>query len=234
MSSWIDPLVEVLIFSLVETLILQPQIPIPRLPRIASSGAAIVLVSRRLGVCQAFVGRAALSYSQLYTRSVKQKSVPIPQLDLYGCRQFSKSARSMSDSKDEVQAAKEAAAAYESSDKDGAGPPTVFDKILSGEWDSKMVHDDDKCYAFHDISPQAPTHILVIPKVRDSLVKLSDAREDQSALLGHMIYIAGQIGKKECPKGFRIVVNDGEEGAQSVYHLHIHILGGRQMTWPPG
>ena len=180
MSSWIDPLVEVLIFSLVETLILRPQIPIPRLPRIASSGAAIVLVSRRLGVCQAFVGRAALSYSQLYTRSVKQKSVPIPQLDLYGCRQFSKSARSMSDSKDEVQAAKEAAAAYESSDKDGAGPPTVFDKILSGEWDSKMVHDDDKCYAFHDIFYDVATQFPLLRRDRSNVHQRCGESEERN------------------------------------------------------
>lgn len=135
---------------------------------------------------------------------------------------------------DEVEAAKKAAAEYEASDKDGAGPPTVFDKILSGEWDSKKVHDDELCYAFRDINPQAPTHILVIPKKRDGLVKLSTAREDQKDILGHMLYVAGQIGKKECPKGFRIVINDGEEGSQAVYHLHIHVVGGRQMQWPPG
>lgn len=135
---------------------------------------------------------------------------------------------------DEVEAAKKAAAEYEASDKDGAGPPTVFDKILSGEWDSKKVHDDDKCYAFRDVNPQAPVHVLVIPKKRDGLIKLSTAREDQSALLGHMLYVAGQIGKKECPKGFRIVINDGEQGSQAVYHLHIHVFGGRQMQWPPG
>lgn len=135
---------------------------------------------------------------------------------------------------DEVEAAKKAAAEYEASDKDGAGPPTVFDKILSGEWDSKRVHDDELCYAFRDINPQAPTHILVIPKKRDGLVKLSTAREDQKDILGHMLYVAGQIGKRECPKGFRIVINDGEQGSQAVYHLHIHVVGGRQLQWPPG
>ena len=142
--------------------------------------------------------------------------------------------RNMSSSNDEVAAAKAAAAAYESSDKDGAGPATVFDKILSKEWSSKAVYEDDLAYAFRDISPQAPTHILVIPKKRDGLVKLSNAREDQKDILGHLLYVAQKIGKEECPDGFRIAINDGEQGAQSVYHLHLHILGGRQMNWPPG
>jgi len=120
----------------------------------------------------------------------------------------------------------------EASDKDGS--PTVFDKILSNEWPSDSVYQDDTVYAFRDINPQAPTHIIVIPKYRDGLTKLSHAREDQEGLLGHLLYVAQKIGSKECPNGFRLVINDGEEGAQSVYHLHIHILGGRQMTWPPG
>jgi len=97
-----------------------------------------------------------------------------------------------------------------------------------------QVHSDDLCYAFRDIAPQGPTHVLVIPKERDGLTRLSNAREDQKALLGHLVYTAGQIGKKECPEGFRVVVNEGVKGAQSVYHLHVHIIGGRQMNWPPG
>lgn len=131
-------------------------------------------------------------------------------------------------------AAKKAAAEYILSSEDGEGPATVFDKILSGEWSSDKVHEDDLCYAFRDIAPQAPTHILVIPKKRDGLTKLSNAREDQKGILGHLMYVAKEIGKKECPKGFRIIVNDGEDGAQSVYHLHVHVMGGRQMKWPPG
>mmetsp|Transcript_45026 Transcript_45026/g.67840 ORF Transcript_45026/g.67840 Transcript_45026/m.67840 type:complete len:138 (-) Transcript_45026:191-604(-) len=135
---------------------------------------------------------------------------------------------------DEVEAAAAAAEAYQNSDKDGAGPSTVFDKILSGEWSSDKVYEDDEAFAFRDISPQAPTHILVIPKKRDGLTQLSNAREDQKALLGHLIYVAQEIGAKECPDGFRLVINDGKDGAQSVYHLHIHVLGGKQMGWPPG
>ncbi len=85
-----------------------------------------------------------------------------------------------------------------------------------------------------DINPQAPVHIIVIPKHRDGLTKLSNARENQKDILGHLMYVAQSVGKKECPDGFRIVINDGEHGAQSVYHLHLHVLGGRQMEWPPG
>uniref|UniRef100_A0A7S2YT32 HIT domain-containing protein n=1 Tax=Entomoneis paludosa TaxID=265537 RepID=A0A7S2YT32_9STRA len=114
------------------------------------------------------------------------------------------------------------------------GEPTVFDKILSGEWDSTKVYDDDRVYAFKDISPQAPTHVILIPKVRDGLTQLCKARVDQEGILGHLLFVAAQIGKEHCPEGYRIVINDGKEGAQTVYHLHVHILGGRQMNWPPG
>lgn len=85
-----------------------------------------------------------------------------------------------------------------------------------------------------DVNPQAPVHVLVIPKERDGLTRLSNAREDQKEILGHLMYVAQSVGKKECPEGFRVVVNDGEHGAQSVYHLHVHVLGGRQLSWPPG
>jgi histidine triad (HIT) family protein len=130
---------------------------------------------------------------------------------------------------DEVAKAKAAAA-----DPSDGGAPTVFDKLLSGEWSSDKVHEDDKCLAFRDINPQGPVHIVVIPKNRDGLTQLSKAREDQKDILGHLLYVAQDVGKKECPSGFRLVINDGEHGAQSVYHLHIHVIGGRQMGWPPG
>jgi histidine triad (HIT) family protein len=134
----------------------------------------------------------------------------------------------------EVAKAKEAAKQYDLSSNDGAGLDTIFDKLLSGEWPTDKVYEDDRAFAFRDVNPAAPVHILVIPKNRDGLVSLSKAREDQKELLGHLMYVAQQVGKKECPNGFRIVINDGEEGAQSVFHLHLHILGGRQMGWPPG
>ena len=113
--------------------------------------------------------------------------------------------------------------------------PTVFDKILSKEWSSEKVYEDDLVYAFRDIAPQAPFHALLIPKNRDGLTQLSKAREDDhKAILGHLMYVASHIGQEHCPNGSRVVVNDGKEGAQSVYHLHLHILGGRQLNWPPG
>ena len=130
---------------------------------------------------------------------------------------------------DEVQKAQEAAAANADT-----APPTIFDKLVSGEIPSDKVYEDDSVLAFRDIAPQGPVHICLIPKKRDGLTQLCKAREDQKAMLGHLMYVAGQIGAKECPKGFRIVVNDGADGAQSVYHLHLHIIGGRQMNWPPG
>ena len=111
---------------------------------------------------------------------------------------------------------------------------TIFDKIIAKEIPSTPVHDDDQCYAFADINPQAPTHVLLIPKERAGLTQIRNATAVHAELLGHMMVTASAIGKKLCPEGFRLVVNDGQHGAQSVYHLHIHILGGRQMAWPPG
>ena len=132
-------------------------------------------------------------------------------------------------SSDEVKKAEEAAKNV----GDGS-EPTIFDKIVSGEIPSDKIHDDDLCIAFRDVNPVAPVHFLVIPKNRDGLTQLSKAREDQKALLGHLMYVAQELGQKECPGGFRVVINDGKDGAQSVYHLHLHVVGGRGMNWPPG
>jgi len=90
--------------------------------------------------------------------------------------------------------------------------------------------------AFRDISPQGPVHFLVIPKDKVGLNRLSSAKEEHKALLGHLMYTAQKVAHQEglVKDGFRLVVNDGAHGAQSVYHLHIHIIGGRQMAWPPG
>jgi histidine triad (HIT) family protein len=133
-------------------------------------------------------------------------------------------------SSDEVQKAQDAAAAQVVDD----APLTIFDKILSGEWSSDKLHEDELCLAFRDVNPQAPVHFLVIPKVRDGLTQLTNARADQKELLGHLMYVAQKLGQQECPDGFRITINDGKDGAQSVYHLHLHVMGGRQMQWPPG
>eukprot|EP00242_Pyramimonas_sp_CCMP2087_P010365 CAMPEP_0198214000 /NCGR_PEP_ID=MMETSP1445-20131203/36183_1 /TAXON_ID=36898 /ORGANISM="Pyramimonas sp., Strain CCMP2087" /LENGTH=134 /DNA_ID=CAMNT_0043888927 /DNA_START=240 /DNA_END=644 /DNA_ORIENTATION=+ len=116
-----------------------------------------------------------------------------------------------------------------------SGDPTIFDKIIKKEIPSDVVYEDEMCLAFRDVNPQAPVHILVIPKVRAGLTKLSKATTQHKALLGHLLYTAQEIAKNEkLDAGFRLVINDGPEGCQSVYHLHIHLLGGRQLKWPPG
>ena len=110
---------------------------------------------------------------------------------------------------------------------------TIFTKILNKEIPSKFIHEDDKCVAFHDISPQAPVHFLVIPRLH--MPKLQDAHEDDVLLMGHLLCVAKKCAAEQgLEKGFRIVINNGDQGAQSVDHLHIHVLGGRQMKWPPG
>ena len=125
--------------------------------------------------------------------------------------------------------------ALEATQAGDTGDPTIFDKILAKQIPSTPVHEDDLCYAFRDINPQAPTHVLLIPKIRAGLTQIRHANPEQHCiLLGHMMCVAAKIGREECRGGFRLVVNDGKNGAQSVYHLHIHILGGRQMMWPPG
>ncbi|XP_010251655.1 PREDICTED: 14 kDa zinc-binding protein [Nelumbo nucifera] len=125
---------------------------------------------------------------------------------------------------------KEAALAAVPSDS-----PTIFDKIINKEIPSTVVYEDDKVLAFRDISPQAPTHILIIPKVKDGLTGLSTAEERHCEILGKLLYAAKLVAKQEgLEDGFRVVINDGPKGCQSVYHLHIHLIGGRQMNWPPG
>ncbi|XP_030966025.1 14 kDa zinc-binding protein [Quercus lobata] len=133
-------------------------------------------------------------------------------------------------SSDPMASEKEAALAAVPSDS-----PTIFDKIISKEIPSKVVFEDDEVLAFRDISPQAPTHILIIPKVKDGLSGLSKAEERHCEILGRLLYTAKVVAKQEgLDDGFRIVINDGPSGCQSVYHIHIHLLGGRQMNWPPG
>ncbi|XP_033332066.1 histidine triad nucleotide binding protein 1 [Megalopta genalis] len=114
-----------------------------------------------------------------------------------------------------------------------AGEDTIFGKILRKEIPCKFIYEDDKCVAFHDINAQAPVHFLVIP--RKPIVQLSKAEEQDESLLGHLMLVARKVAKQEgLDNGFRLVVNDGKQGAQSVFHLHLHVLGGRQMQWPPG
>ena len=116
-----------------------------------------------------------------------------------------------------------------------SGGETIFDKIISKEIPSKVVFEDDDVLAFRDVNPQAPTHILLIPKKRDGLTQISKAVESHQSILGKLMYTATKVAKQEnLNNGYRIVINDGVEGCQSVYHLHIHLIGGRQMKWPPG
>ncbi|XP_062167324.1 14 kDa zinc-binding protein [Alnus glutinosa] len=125
---------------------------------------------------------------------------------------------------------KEAALAAVPSDS-----PTIFDKIINKEIPSTIVYEDDKVLAFRDIAPQAPTHILIIPKFKDGLTGLSKAEERHNEILGRLLYTAKLVAKQEgLDDGFRVVINDGPDGCQSVYHIHVHLLGGRQMNWPPG
>ena len=110
----------------------------------------------------------------------------------------------------------------------------LFCKIIAGEIPSNKVYEDDAVYAFHDINPAAPVHILVIPKKHLSAVNA--ASEEDQALLGHLLLKANAIAAEQglAEEGFRYVINTGDKGGQTVYHLHLHILGGRQMNWPPG
>jgi len=111
--------------------------------------------------------------------------------------------------------------------------PTIFDKILAKQIPADIIYEDDKCMAFHDVAPQAPVHFLVIPKVRLSMLSL--AKEGDAAILGHCMFIASKMAREQgLEEGFRVVVNNGPDGCQSVYHLHIHVMGGRQLKWPPG
>ncbi|KAF8059182.1 ZBP14 [Scenedesmus sp. PABB004] len=125
-----------------------------------------------------------------------------------------------------------AAKAASLADSDG---PTLFDKIVAKQIPAAIIYEDDQALAFRDISPQAPTHFLVIPKDRDGLTRLSKMEDRHKALVGHLMYVAQHVAKQEgLLPGFRVVINDGPDACQSVYHLHLHVMGGRQLTWPPG
>jgi len=110
---------------------------------------------------------------------------------------------------------------------------TLFAKIITREIPADIVYEDEHCLAFRDINPQAPTHVLLIPK--KEIPRLADATVEDQALLGHMMLAAGKIARElGVGDAFRLVANNGAEAGQSVFHLHLHILGGRHMRWPPG
>jgi histidine triad (HIT) family protein len=109
----------------------------------------------------------------------------------------------------------------------------LFCRIIAGEIPSKMVFEDDVTYAFRDINPQSPTHVLVVP--RKHIASLAEATAEDEGLLGYLHLIAARIAiSEELGNGFRTVINTGADGGQTVDHLHVHLLGGRSLHWPPG
>ena len=111
---------------------------------------------------------------------------------------------------------------------------TLFEKICAGEIPADIVYQDDQCGCFRDIGPQAPTHLLLVP--RKPIPRLSLADEGDAALLGHMMLAAGKIARSLGidESGFRLVINNGPDAGEAVPHLHMHILAGRKLEWPPG
>jgi len=111
---------------------------------------------------------------------------------------------------------------------------TIFAKIIAGEIPAEKLYEDDHVVAFRDINPQAPVHVLVVP--RKPLVSVAHADAEDAELLGRLLLAAAQVARELGLEsgGYRLVTNIGDQGGQSVYHLHVHLLGGRQMSWPPG
>ena len=109
---------------------------------------------------------------------------------------------------------------------------TIFQKIIDKEIPADIVYEDEQALAFRDTQPQAPTHILVIP--RKPIVKDSEMGEEDKDLLGHLLWVAAQVARQEGLEDYRLVTNTGEGAGQSVFHLHVHLLGGRALSWPPG
>ncbi len=110
---------------------------------------------------------------------------------------------------------------------------TLFQRIINREIPAKIEHEDERCIVIHDIDPQAPTHLLVVPK--QLIPRVAEATEDDASLLGHLLLTAAMVADKmSLEGGYRIVINNGKDGGETVPHMHVHVLGGRAMTWPPG
>jgi histidine triad (HIT) family protein len=111
---------------------------------------------------------------------------------------------------------------------------TLFEKIVARQIPANIIAEDDEFVAFHDINPQAPVHVLIVPK--RPIARLAEARSEDGVLLGKLLLKAQEIAKQLgiLQTGFRVVINSGRSGGETVPHLHVHLLGGRQMTWPPG
>ncbi len=112
--------------------------------------------------------------------------------------------------------------------------PTLFEKIIAGDIPGDIVYEDDHCVAFRDLHPQAPTHVLVVP--RKPVINVAEATDDDAALLGRVLIAARNTARKlgVAEGGYRLVVNNGAGAGQTVFHLHVHLLAGRSLTWPPG
>ncbi len=112
-------------------------------------------------------------------------------------------------------------------------PKTIFQRIIDREIPAKIEHEDDLCIVLHDIQPQAPVHLLIIPK--KPIPRIGEATAADQATLGHLLLTAGALAKKlHLTEGFRLVINHGPQGGESVPHLHVHLLAKRQLAWPPG
>jgi len=111
---------------------------------------------------------------------------------------------------------------------------TLFQKIIDREIPAKLAYEDDQCIAIHDIAPAAPVHVLVIPK--RLIARVGEAQPSDAATLGHLLLTAAALARKLgiAESGYRIVINNGKDGGESVPHLHVHLLGGRPLAWPPG
>ena len=110
---------------------------------------------------------------------------------------------------------------------------TIFKKIIDGEIPAEIIYEDEHCLAFRDIAPQAPTHVLVIP--RKEIRSIAAMEDDDAQLLGHLTRVVRDVAVQlKLDDGYRVVINTGRDGGQEVEHLHLHLLGGRQLKWPPG
>jgi histidine triad (HIT) family protein len=109
---------------------------------------------------------------------------------------------------------------------------SLFERIGRGQLPAKVVFEDERCQVIQDINPVSPVHLLVYP--RERVNRLSDAGPQHEGLLGHLLLVAGQVARQQGLEGYRVVVNVGREGCQTIEHLHLHVVGGRQLRWPPG
>jgi histidine triad (HIT) family protein len=110
---------------------------------------------------------------------------------------------------------------------------TLFEKIIAREIPAAIVYEDDSVLAFRDINPQAPVHVLIVPK--KPVARIAEARTDDQQLLGYLLLQAAEVARRlDLKNGYRLVINNGADGGETVPHLHVHILGGRHLAWPPG